>query len=133
MNIITSTNNFISNNWLVEISQPIYTYADLSIGFTNNQPVVYFNNLRFGFRLTSSLDNYEKTYPQTNITYNSTDEPYLVVERLSLTENTEYHLNLWCENNGVYCETTKTFTTDILPPDPTPTPKPTPTISGSTF
>ena len=56
MNIITSTNNFISNNWVVEILQPIYTYADLSIGFTNNEPIVYFNNLRF--KVENKFNNY---------------------------------------------------------------------------
>jgi hypothetical protein len=133
MNIITSSNNLISNEWSVEVSKPIYTYADLSIGFTNNQPTVYFNNLRFGYELIGPLETIVKNYPLGNTIYNSTDEPYLTIDRLDFAEDTNYNLHLWCENNNIYSETTISFKTDILPPAPSPTPQPTPIPSGSTM
>jgi len=128
MSEIRSINNFVSNSWSVALKDISYSYVNLYIGFSNNEPVVTFNNLSFGYELLSTGSNVSKTYPNEGITYDSSDQTYLTIDTLYLKPETEYTLNLWSINNGIECRTTEIFTTPVVPPQPTPGPP-----SGSTI
>lgn len=130
MSEIRAINNFVSNSWSVALSDISSSYVNLYIGFSNNQPVVTFNNLSFGYELSSIGSNVSERYPNPGITYNSSDETFLTIDTLYLNAETEYTLNVWAINNGVECRTTEIFTTPAIPIPPQPTPGP---PSGSTL
>ena len=122
MSSIQAINNLNENQWQISASDLTYNYVDLYIGFSNGNPIVEFKDLSFGYKITAVDFTQEETYPQDNIVYISTDEQFLVVERILLQPNTFYELILTSTNDGIFSEGTFTFTTPELPtPPPGPT------------
>jgi hypothetical protein len=112
MSKIIATDNFETSNWGVKFENLASNYADLFIGFTDNAPIIEFDNLKFKFELSQGNDIVlSKTYPPSNIKYIRSDQEYLVVQRLNLKVESEYKLYLWAENGGNSFETTINFTT----------------------
>ena len=116
MSKIVAVDDFATQNWSVSVEDLNPTYTDLFIGFTNEAPVVEFTNLKFGYELRQA-DNIKKygVFPPPGVRYIRSDQPYLVVERLTLRPEVEYTLWLWCENAGQRFETEYSFTTPALP------------------
>ena len=112
MSKIYATDHFETSNWEVTFDNLAPNYADLFIGFTDNAPVVEFKDLKFSFELCQDGEVVAgKTYPPANTKYVRSDQTYLVVERLSLSMETDYELYLWAENDGQSFEKTISFTT----------------------
>ena len=112
MSKIIATDHFETQNWEVTFEDLASNYADLFIGFTDDGPVVQFNDLKFGYELRQG-ENIKKygVFPPPNVRYVRTDQPYIVAERLTFRPEVEYTLWLWCENGGRRFETKQTFTT----------------------
>jgi hypothetical protein len=127
MNDIRIINNLISGEWDTQINLVEYNYFNLYIGFTNNEPVTYFNNLSFGYEFITPNGNINETYPSENVIYDSSDETFLTIDTFYIQPSTNYTLNYWAENGGVRTTGQLNFTSPVLPPQPTPTP------SGTTF
>jgi hypothetical protein len=118
MSKIFATDDFQTQNWTITIQDLESNYADLFIGFTDESPVVEFNNLQFKYELKHNNEIQQQgSYPPPNAKYLNSDQTYLVVERLNLTPETTYELYLWAENDGNSFEKTFEFITP-LPPQP---------------
>lgn len=112
MSKIIATDHFETQNWEVTFEGLAPTFADLFIGFTDDAPVVNFKGLKFKYELKqdSNIKQYG-VFPSPGVKYVRTDQPYIIVERLSLEVETEYELYLWAENGGKSFDTTVNFTT----------------------
>jgi hypothetical protein len=120
MSKIIAIDNLKKGNWKVIYEDLSSHYADLFIGFTEEEPIATFDGLKFGFRL--SLDGEtieEKQYPPKGVTYIQTDQSYIINHRLKFKPETEYTLYLWAENRKTEINYTTTFTTP-KPPQPYP-------------
>ena len=87
-------------------------YADLRIGFLDEQKPVVFKQLRFGFELRKNsevIDSQE--WPPQGVKYRKTDQTFIATHRLKFTPETDYELYLWAENGGLRVEKTHAFTT----------------------
>ena len=101
MSKIFATDNFQTQNWIITIQDLESNYADLFIGFTDESPVIEFQNLQFKYKLKQNGEVQQQgSYPPPNTEYLNSDQDYLVVERLNLTQETTYELYLWAENGG---------------------------------
>jgi hypothetical protein len=120
MSKIIATDHFETQNWEVTFEDLAPNYADLFIGFTDDAPVVEFNNLKFKYELKQdgSIKQYG-IFPPPNVRYIRSDQPYIVAERLIFDADKEYDLYLWAENGGSSFEKTVSFTTP-KPPQPYP-------------
>ena len=112
MSKIIATDHFASQNWEVVFEDLAPTYADLFIGFTENDPIIEFKDLSFKYELKqgSNIKQYG-VYPPPGVKYVRTDQTYLVVERLKFEMETEYELYLWAKNGGKSFESSVIFTT----------------------
>jgi len=112
MSKIFATDNFQTQNWIITIQDLESNYADLFIGFTDESPVIEFQNLQFKYKLKQNGEVQQQgSYPPPNTEYLNSDQDYLVVERLNLTQETTYELYLWAENGGQSFEKTFEFIT----------------------
>jgi len=120
MSEIRAYDNLKDNIWDVVEQDISSNYADLRIGFTDEEPTVEFKNLKFGFELKHNDEIIDsKNWPPENIKYRRTDQMFLVNHRLKFNPDTDYELFIWAENNGIRAEKTYMFTTPI-PPQPYP-------------
>jgi hypothetical protein len=120
MSKIYAYDDLRDNHWDVIEENISSNYADLYIGFTKDEPVVEFNNLRFGFTLQKDniiIDS--KEWPRQNIKYRRSDQEYLVVHRLMFQPDQTYDLYMWAENAGIRAEKTHILTIP-RPPQPYP-------------
>ena len=116
MSKIFAINDFQTQNWTITIEDLESNYTDLFIGFTDESPVVEFKNLQFKYELKQNGEvKQQKSYPPSNVMYHSSDQVYLVVERLNLTPETTYELYLWAENDGKSFEKIFEFITPSTP------------------
>lgn len=105
MSIIKAYDNLIDNQWDFIEENISSHYADLKIGFTKNEPIVEFKNLKFGFELKHNDEIIDsKNWPPENIKYRRTDQVFLVTHRLSFKPGLNYVLRVWAENDGVFVE-----------------------------
>jgi hypothetical protein len=119
MSKIIATDHFETQNWEVNLDDLGANYADLFIGFTNEAPVIQFQNLQFKYELRQG-ENIKQygIYPPSGVRYVRTDQTYLVVEQLkNLKPDASYELYLWATNGGESFETIKEF---IVPRPPQP-------------
>jgi hypothetical protein len=100
--------NLSKNTWTVEPSDSPYV-IDLTFSFVDDsgKSEVVFTNLSFGAKVY--LNNelfYEKSFPEENTIYESSDQKVIAVARVSgvIPEYT-YKILVWAENNGTYFET----------------------------
>lgn len=120
MSKLIAKDDFQTQNWLVTEEELSSHYADLCIGFTDQEPIVDFINLRFGYTLSSNDTELQtQSYPPEGVEYIQTDQEYLTVDTLNLQPETSYSLFLWAENDGKRYEYTYNFTTP-RPPQPYP-------------
>jgi hypothetical protein len=112
MSKIFATDDFNTGTWSLNIEDLAFNYADMFITFTETAPVVVFDNLSFGYELTTG-DTVVQTnsFPPEGVNYVQSDQPYLVCERLLLEMETTYSLFLWCVNGGNRFEKDFSFTT----------------------
>lgn len=112
MSKILAKDDLKTQSWEVTFHDLEPTFADLYIGFTEEAPIVNFKDLKFKYELrqANNIKQYG-VFPPPNTRYVSTDQEFLVVERLYLEIETDYELYLWAENNKESFETTVTFTT----------------------
>jgi hypothetical protein len=118
MSRLIAKDDFNTQNWLVTEEELSSYYADLCIGFTDQEPIINFINLKFGFTLSLNNEVIEtQSYPPENVRYLQTDQEFLVIHRLSFSPKETYSLFMWAENDGKRYEYTYDFTTP-LPPQP---------------
>ena len=113
MNKIYINCNLGIDDLSIDTSEIGFYFSDLHISFTNNsnQDTLKFNNLNFLYRFSHNDQIIsEKTYPPLGIKYVSSNDDYLVAERLNFLPTNEYKLYFWCENDGKSFEKTVTFT-----------------------
>lgn len=112
MSRIYATDNFKTGSWSLSFDDLSPYYADLMIGFTNDSPVIEFNDLKFGYELRQG-ENIKKygSFPPSNVRYVRSDQQYIVTERLVFESEKTYTLWLWCENDGKRFEKEFEFTT----------------------
>jgi hypothetical protein len=118
MTKIIAKNNLKTLEWSVDFSDIIYDYADIFIGFVDESPVIEFKDLKFKYELL--CDNNIKqygVYPPPGVRYLLSDQPYLISERLNLTQDKNYELYLWAENDGNISDRKIIFKT-LIPPQP---------------
>jgi len=115
MSKIIATDNFQTNNWILDTTEIGSHSNDLFIGFTDEAPIVEFKNLSFGYELrqNENIKSYG-VYPPANTKYVRSDQEYLVSVRLNTQPNETYELFLWAENNSTRIE--KTFELNIPKP-----------------
>ena len=115
MNKIIATDNFKTQNWILDTSGIGLHYNDLFIGFTDEAPIVEFKNLNFGYELrqNENIKSYG-VYPPANTKYVRSDQEYLVSVRIETQPNETYELFLWAENDSIKIE--KTFELNIPKP-----------------
>jgi len=116
MNKIFAVDNLKKNNWSLDTSTIGPMKNDLYIGFTEEQPIAHFKNLRFGFELRQgeNIKQYAM-FPKPNVRYVQTDQEYLEVIRLNTVTDQTYDLFLWAENDDIRIE--KTFELTIPRPE----------------
>ena len=120
MSKLIAKDDFQTQNWLVTEENLDSFYTDLCIGFIDQEPIVTFINLKFGYTLSSDDTEIQtQSYPPEGIKYLQTDQEFLVVDRLNLQSETSYSLFLWAENDVNRYEYTYNFTTP-RPPQPYP-------------
>lgn len=114
MGKIYATDNLKENNWVLNTDQISSKTNDLFIAFTNNNPIISFKDLKFGYELKQN-DNIKQygVFPQPGVRYKKTDQEYLESIRLDLIPSEKYTLYLWAENNNTRIE--KEF--EITTPD----------------
>lgn len=119
MSTVTLQYNISNKRWKGTENSLTSNYCDLLIGFASNQTSTVFDNLSFGFKLTTSNKVLQsQNFPENDIVvYRSTAEPHLVSVPLNLEPNTTYTLTVWAENAGERKEFDYTFKT----PHPTDT------------
>ena len=112
MSKIIATDHFETQSWEVTFEDLAPNYADLFIGFTDDAPVVEFEDLKFKYELKQG-ENIKQygVFPPPNTRYVRSDQPYLVVERLTFRPDQTYELYLCAENGGEAFEHTVSFTT----------------------
>ena len=108
MSKIIAKNDLADLGWEVSIYNLSSDYADLYFQFTSNR----FNDLKFRYELLQN-NNIKKygVFPPPGVRYVSSDQEYLVVERLFFHMETKYQLYLCAENNKKIFEKTINFTT----------------------
>jgi hypothetical protein len=112
MSSIYAYDDFKTQNWKIETYNIASNYVDLYIGFTDDAPIIEFDNLQFGFTISKGEENVKiKNYPENGIIYVNTDQPFLEVERINLEPNTIYSLYIWAENASIKIENNFEFVT----------------------
>ena len=112
MSKLIAKNDFQTQNWLVTEEELSPYYADLCIGFTDQETIVTFINLKFGYTLSSNDTEIKtRSYPPEGSRYLRTDQEFITIDRLNLQPETSYSLFLWAENDGNRYEHTYNFTT----------------------
>ena len=120
MSKLIAKDDFQTQNWLVTEEELSSYYADLCIGFTDQEPIIDFINLRFGYTLSSNdIELQTQSYPPEGLKYLQTDQEFITIDRLTFQPETSYSLFLWAENDGKRYEYTYNFTTP-RPPQPYP-------------
>ena len=109
---ISAKCNFDSGAWTIDKKLLSHTSNQIGIGFENNVgSTIFFNNLSFSYKITDNATSsviVEKTYPPTGITYEETDDTFIVIDALDLVPGHEYNLLLTATNNSkIYTETVK--------------------------
>lgn len=118
MSNLIAKHNFQTQDWSVIENDLNSSYVDLCIGFIDQESVINFKGLKFGFNLISNdviLDI--QSYPPEGITFLQSDQEYLTIYRLNLQPETTYSLFFWLENDEKRSEYTYNFTTP-RPPQP---------------
>lgn len=114
--------NLDTGEWSVDDSQLRNASTHVEIGFTDNTegPNVEFQNLRFGFILSSNdVEISRKEFPRDNHYYISSDQEYLHSEGLNVETDKVYDLLIWVENAGLFHKVNYQFTGPI-PEQPYP-------------
>ena len=112
MSKIIAIDNFKTGDWEVSFIDLEPNDAELYIGFLDHDAVINFQDLKFKYELRKD-GNIKKhgLFPPPRIRYISSDQQFLVVEKLNFETEAEYELYLWAENNGKFSEKTVSFTT----------------------
>jgi len=105
--------NLDTGEWSVDDSQLSNASTHIELGFTDNTegPNVEFQNLRFGFILSSNnVEISRKEFPKDNHYYISSDQDYLHSEGLYVETDKVYDLQIWVENSGLFHKVNYQFT-----------------------
>lgn len=112
-----------NKDWIMEGEpDPQYDYIDFYFAFTQDgQNYVEFDNLKFGYVILDQEDIMKwNSYPLSGITYVSTDQQHLEVDRVfGFRPNMTYFITAWAENAGDYFEEQMSFFVPI-PESPYP-------------
>ena len=115
MNVNASLNLF-SGDWTFT-AEGSGTWVDISVGFTSEHPVTDFDRLSFSWTLV--VDGEERTrmdYPPEGTTYVSTDQPYLVCDRVfDLAFGDECEITFVVDDADERHELTESFTIPEAP------------------
>ena len=112
MSKIIARDDLRDNVWDIIEENIQGNYADLFIGFSDEEPVVKFESLSFGFTLSHNGETIDsQQWPPEGVHYRRTDQEYIVAHRLKFQPETEYVLYMWAENAGIRAERSHTFTT----------------------
>lgn len=112
MSKLITKNDFQTQNWIVTEENLDSFYVDLYIGFVDQNPIINFVNLKFGYNLKSGeTEVISQSYPPKGVKYEQTDQEFIIVDRLDLEPETSYSIFLWAENAGNRYEYTYDFTT----------------------
>lgn len=114
------TLNFDNNEWIHEIDGD-GPWLDVFIGFTSNGDETVFDDLSFAWTLTvGDQPRGSKTYPPEGTIYLSTDQPYIVAERIEDVQADDHCVFvLTARNAGIDYEDVESFTIP-RPPQPSP-------------
>lgn len=97
--------NLQSGEWTVREENIQFHYTDVTFYFSDGGPVVTFNNITFGLKLKKNGEElFTETFGTTKrfvACENTLFDNFLENCRLYLEPNTNYTLELWCENDGV--------------------------------
>lgn len=97
---------FSNSEWEFDI-QPESNQPLLEVGFEKTK----FKNLSFGYTvLKNNQIILQKAYPKPGVKYVSTDQKYIVAERLNLKSDEEAMIAFWAENDNQRYEDSITFT-----------------------
>jgi hypothetical protein len=120
MSIILATNNLNTQTWEIVKDITSSNFVDLHIGFTNDLSLVSFDNLQFSYELkyNNVVEKFEK-FPKTGIKYISSDQKFLVIDRIDVDIEKEYQLSLFVENSGKKSNISFQF---MIPKPPSPYP-----------
>lgn len=93
------------------------TLPHLYLGFRDNgSQNVTFNNLSFGYKITSGRKNVASgTYPAEGVQYVSSDQDYISSDTIEVTPETTYNVSVWVENAGERFEDKFSTTTPAAP------------------
>jgi hypothetical protein len=97
--------NLQSGEWTVREEDMQSHYTDVKFHFSDSEPLVMFNNLTFGVRLKKDTEElFNETFGTTKrfvALENTLFENWIENARLYLEPNTNYTLELWCDNAGI--------------------------------
>ena len=111
MSKISAVAHLKTKNWEVNIADLTAFSSSLHIGFTDEAPVIQFQNLQFKYELRQG-ENIKQygIFPPSGVRYVRTDQTYLVVEQLkNIKPDETYELYLWATNGGEFFESTIDF------------------------
>lgn len=113
MSFVKALGNISSNTLAFTLSNEIHPeYIDVYLGFCDGNKVTIFDELKFGYKIKlADAVIQEGSFPQENNKYISSDQEFMVCERVETEPSTEYELYVWAENGGVLFESSKLFTT----------------------
>jgi len=97
--------NLQSSDWTIREDGIQPRYTDVMFYFSDGEPVVMFNNLTFGLKLKKGAEQLiDETFGATKrfvACENTLFDNFLENYRLYLEPNTNYTLELWCQNADI--------------------------------
>jgi len=113
MSIVRATFDVINKTWGLTEVTPAVTWIDLQFNWISSSEETTISNFKFGYKLTNGDTTIvEGIYPTVGILESAKNTP-LINNRIVLSSNTEFTLDVWAEYESVRTDTQLAFSTPI--------------------
>jgi hypothetical protein len=117
MSIVRATFDIINKTWSLTEVSPAVNYIDLQFTWTSSSEETTISNFKFGYKLTNGDTTIvEEIYPTVGILESAKTTP-LINNRIVVSSNTEFILDVWAEYESVRTDDQLLFLTP-RPPKP---------------
>jgi hypothetical protein len=111
MSIVRATFDIINKTWSLTEVSPAVNYIDLQFNWISNSEETSINNFKFGYILTDGNTTItEGIYPTVGNLEFAKNTP-LITNRILMSSNTEFLLDVWSEYESVRIDARLVFST----------------------